>query len=248
MDPHKANKLFWDASTDWWKQKEDDRGIWKKAHQKPSLVFSPPVMPFVQNVKRKEVCVLGSGDNEVAFAFVGLGGLVTSVDISQCRLEVAEDRARELGLELNFVQADVTDLSSLADHSFDMVYTGGHMSVWVSDIKKYYSEAVRILKPGSIFIVDDYHPIRRMWLDAHGLEPKHDYFKRGPYEYTDDEGLKTCEFHWTTSDHIQAVLDAGCALVKVEEYGQKVEDEYWLEVNLDKFPAYLLIVGKKDQG
>jgi len=245
MEPHEANRAFWDASAKWWKEKEDKRGLWRKAHVDPASALAPAEMPFLKDVDGKDVCVLGSGDNEVAFALAGMGGAVTSVDISERRLEVAADRARTLGLDVSFLRADVTDLRALSDGSFDLVYTGGHMSVWVSDITKYYAEAVRTLRPGGLFVVNDYHPIRRMWLGADGPEPNHRYLDRGPYEYTSDEGLPTFEYHWTTADHIQAVVDAGCRIVKVDEHGEKIEDEFWLEANLDKLPAYLLIVGRK---
>ena len=64
-------------------------------------------------------------------------GASPSVDISARRLAVAADRARILDLSVRFVQADVTDLSVLADDSFGLVYTGGHVSVWVADIQQY---------------------------------------------------------------------------------------------------------------
>src|SRR5262249_54035790 len=110
---------------------------------------------------------------------------------------------------------------------------------------KYYAEAVRILKPARLFVVNEYHPVRRMWLGSDGPEPHHHYCKRGPYTYTSGEGLPTFEYHWTVADHIQAVVDAGCCIVKVEEHGERIEDEYWMEVNLDKLPSSLLVVGKK---
>ena len=247
MKPHEANRAFWDASTKWWKEKEDQRGLWMKAGEDPSLVLSPTEMPFLKDVAGKDVCVLGSGDNEVALALAGIGGHVTSVDISERRLEVAAERARTVGLELSFLRADVADLSSLSDNAFDVVYTGGHMVVWVADIRTFYAEAVRILKPGGLFIVNEYHPVRRMWLDADGAQPNHRYFDRGPYRYTSGEGLPTFEYHWTVSDHIQAAVDAGCRIVKVDEYGEKVDDEYWMKANLDKLPAYLMVVGRKDR-
>ena len=50
-------------------------------------------------------CVVGSGDNYAAFALAGLGARVTSVDISQRQLAIAEDRARTLGLDIAFVRA-----------------------------------------------------------------------------------------------------------------------------------------------
>ncbi|MDP6595156.1 MAG: class I SAM-dependent methyltransferase [Candidatus Poribacteria bacterium] len=170
MNSHQSNQDFWDASANWWKEKEDHRGLWRKAHENPSSVLSLLEMSFVNNIEGKEVCVLGSGDNEVAFALVGLGGWVTSVDFSQRRLDIAANRASQLGLQLSFLQADVTDLSALPSSSFDLVYTGGYVSVWLSDIEKYYSEAVRILKSGGVFLVSEYHPIRRMWTGSNGEE------------------------------------------------------------------------------
>jgi hypothetical protein len=70
---HEANKVFWDASTQWWKEKEDKRGLWMKAHEDPPLVLSSAEMPFLKDIGDKDVCVLGSGDNEVAFALAARG-------------------------------------------------------------------------------------------------------------------------------------------------------------------------------
>ncbi|MCO6441652.1 MAG: class I SAM-dependent methyltransferase, partial [Nitrococcus mobilis] len=105
LKPHEANQAFWDATTNWWKEKEDRRGLWMRAHEDPSLVLSPAEMPFLQDVDGEDVCILGSGDNEVAFALAGLGAHVTSVDISERRLDIAADRACTLGLHLSFLQA-----------------------------------------------------------------------------------------------------------------------------------------------
>ena len=243
---HEANRAFWDRSAGWWKENEDKRGLWKKCHKVPTLVLSPAEMSFLKGIEGKTVCVLGSGDNEVAFALAGMGGKVTSVDISERRLQIAQERADALGLKLTFLRADVTDLSDLKDNAFDLAYTGGHMSVWISDIWKYYAEAVRTLKPGGAYIVNEYHPIRRMWIDAEGPEPRYSYFDRGPHKYRSDEGTPTFEYHWTVADHIQAVLEAGCSLLKVDESGEKVDDAFFMKINLDKLPASLLIVGRKN--
>lgn len=242
---HDANRAFWDASSPWWKEKEDNHGLWQQCHNNPSLVLSPLEIQFLKDIEGKTVCVLGSDDNEVAFALAGMGGIVTSVDISEERLQIARERTILLELKLTFIRADVTDLNNIGDNSFDLVYTGGHMSVWISDIRKYYSEAVRILKSGGILIINDYHPFRRIWQDADDFTSPYNYFNRGPYEYTSSEGLPTFEYHWTVADHIQAVLDTGCLLIKVDEHGEKIEDEFWTKTNLDKPPAYLLIIGEK---
>ena len=204
---HEQNRAAWNSWADWWREKADKRGIWRKAHLDPQLVLSPGEMRFLGYVKGKDVRVLGSGDNEVVFALAGMGAAVTSVDISEKQLEIASERADVLGLDINFLRADVVDLSSIPDDEFDYVYTGGHISIWISDITRYYAEAARVLRPGALFIVNDYHPVRRMWHESDGPAPRHRYFNRGPYEAPASEGSAKVEFHWTTADHIQAVID-----------------------------------------
>lgn len=49
MKPHEANRVFWDASAKWWKEKEDQRGLWMKAHED----VSPAEMAFLKDVARK---------------------------------------------------------------------------------------------------------------------------------------------------------------------------------------------------
>ena len=208
-------------------------------------MLSPAELPFLRHIEGRDVCVLGSGDNEVVFAIAGMGARVTSVDVSERQLEIARERAGVLGLEVSFMREDVTDLADMQDGSFDVVYTGGHISIWVSDIRKYYGEAARILRPGGLFMVNEYHPIRRMWHESGGPTPRHEYFKRGPYEYRSDRGLPQFEFHWTVSDHIQAMLDAGCDVVKVDEHGKGEEQWDYAEAVPPTLPMYLLIVGRR---
>ena len=173
-----------------------------------------------------------------------MGAKVTSVDISENQLEIAKERANKIGLKISFSRADITNLSELEENSFDFVYTGGHISVWISDMNKYYGEAVRILKPSCLFIVNDYHPFRRIWHhEKKHLEMEEGYFNRGPFKYTSDDGLPQFEFHWTVTDHIQAVIDAGCQIIKVDEHGTENED--WVGIDFKKLPRYLFIVGKK---
>jgi ubiquinone/menaquinone biosynthesis C-methylase UbiE len=106
------------------------------------------------------------------------------VDISERQIEVACSRAATLGLEVDFVQADVFDLSALTDATFDLVYTGGHVAVWVSDLKCYYRQAARILKPDGLLMINEYHPFRRVWGHSRRtLEIGFNCFDRGPHRF-----------------------------------------------------------------
>jgi ubiquinone/menaquinone biosynthesis C-methylase UbiE len=243
-ETHETNRVYWNNSAEVWAKRTEARGLWDQCHRDPTLVLSPGELRLLRDVKGNKVCVLGSGDNEVVFALAGMGARVTSVDISEAQLKIAAQHAEILGLKVNFVRADVTELDELGDEAFEVVYTGGHVSVWVSDLQRYYSEAVRILRSGGTFIVNEYHPFRRVWQDeTDDLDMYYNYFDRGPYEYISTEGLSQVEYHWTVSDHIQAVLDAGCELLNFAEHGQGFDE--WRKTDLRRLPEYILIVGRK---
>jgi SAM-dependent methyltransferase len=250
---HEANRRRWNAGSASWAHRADTRGIWEKCHLDPSLALHRAEFKWLHNVAGKAVAVLGSGDNQVVFALAGLGAKVTSVDISEQQIEVARHRASTLGLQVEFVQADVVDLSVLTDATFDLVYTGGHVAVWVSDLGRYYREAARILKPDGLLIVSEYHPFRRIWSrSASGLEVGFNYFDRGPHRfevaaevlYPEPGDLEQFEFHWTVADYIAAILAAGCRLVHAEEFGDTSEE--WEGAPMTGLPGSLLLIGRRD--
>ena len=252
---HEANRKRWDAGAADWAKKADSRGLWRRCPEEPELVLSPNELKYLREISGKRAAVLGSGDNQVTFALAGLGAQVTSVDISDEQLAVGERRARELGLNVEFVRADVTDLSELASGHFDVVYTGGHVAVWVSDLDKYYAESARILKTGGLLLIAEYHPFRRIWKESKDrLVVEMPYFERGPFEYFMDDDilepkpgdLKSYEFHWTMSDFVNAVVKGGCNIVEMDEFGTYVGD--WEGAPMDGLPEFFLIVARKDQG
>lgn len=257
-ETHESNRAVWNSWSNWWGRRRDEKGVWNRCHRDPTLVLSPGEMEFLGNVRGKRVCVLASGDNEVAFALAGMGAQVTSVDISEGQLGIAEARARSLGLEISFLRADVTELEQIEDGGFDFVHSGGGVWIWMSDIRKYYAEAVRILKPGGLLIVSDAHPFVLLLSGGVPWAALNSYYDRGPLPYTTDEGLPACEHFWTVSDQIQAALDAGCDLLKVQEHegtvGDRIQEELdrkedkeedAAEPQHPKLPDWLLIVARK---
>ena len=278
---HEANRRGWDAVAAQWQAGIDARVDWRDIPDDIRIALDDVELKYLGDVSGRSVCVLGSGDNLVVFALSAAGARVTSVDISQAQLDIAVGRADELGLSIVFHRADVTELGGLGgpdgpddpqdggpggqvepDEStsvgFDIVYTGGHVAVWVSDLKRYYGEAIRILKPGGLFMVNEYHPFRRIWKHSAGsLKQEYHYFDHGPLSYDRSEDLTevsgqsvpsgplpSYEFHWTVSDLARAMLEGGCELTAMEEYGDGRQD--WEgDAPLEKLPANLLLVGRK---
>jgi len=250
---HHANKELWEAGATRWGEMADSRELWRRCPSEPGLVLCDRELEYLGDIAGKRVCVLGSGDNQVVFALAGLGGVVTSVDVSRNQLDIARQRSKEIGLSVEFVQADVTDLSVFEKGRFDIVYTGGHVAVWVADLRAYYREAGRVLARRGLFLVDEYHPFRRIWQESgERLVVKSSYFDRGPHEQhvTADilepaPGRFTCyKFHWTVADYIGAVMEAGFRLLLVHEYGEEYGD--WEGAPMEGLPEFLLIVARKE--
>lgn len=243
-DLHEANRRYWETRQAEWAKRAEAEKVWRRCAKEPGLILDDRERHWLGDVAGKRVAVLGSGDNLVVFALAGMGARVTSVDIAENQLAVARQRAAELGLSVRFIRSDVCDLSELATGSFDVVYTGGHVAVWVSDLKKFYAEAVRILQPGGRFIVSEYHPFRRVWKAAKDrLELANNYFARGPFTF-DGAAVKQYEFQWTVSDYIGAVLATGCELLAVEEFGSGSDGD-WEVAPVAGLPRVLLVVGRK---
>jgi SAM-dependent methyltransferase len=249
---HDANRRRWDAGSASWAHHADNRGIWKKCHRDPTLTLHAAELKWLRDIAGKRVAVLGSGDNQVVFALSGMGAEVTSIDISEQQLNVARQRASELGLDVDFLRADVIDLSDLHDEAYDLVYTGGYVAPWVCDLRRYYAEAARILMPGGGLIVSEYHPLRLVWKKpSDRLDVGFNYFDRGPHRselgpdvlYLTPGELEQFEFHWTIADYISAIISSGCELIHAEEFGDTSES--WEGAPMAGLPASLLLVGRR---
>ncbi len=55
--------------------------------------------------------------------------------------------------------------------------------------------------------------------------------------------MKSYEYHWTVSDYINAALKAGCRILEIGEFGEKVTD--WEGAPLHGLPEFLLIIARK---
>lgn len=249
---HGSNQKRWDAAADNWAKAADSRAIWNNCHKNPELVFCKRTLDHLNGVEGLKIAVLGSGDNEAVFALAGMGAIVTSTDISQNQLEHARKRSIQLGLDIDFIRQDVVKLDKLSDDTFDIVYTGGHVAVWVADLQSYYNEAVRILKPGGKYIVEEYHPFRRVWKESKTeLKVGYKYFNRGPFMfeynnnvlYPEKGQYQAHEFHWTISDFCNAILKAGARIEDMYEYGDTSES--WEVADMHGLPEIFSVVGIK---
>ena len=108
--------------------------------------------------KGMKVLDLGCGDGTTALPAARLGADVLGVDIAGNLVEAGNKRAQQEGLtNCRFQEGDATNLSELADHSFDLVVSifGAMFAPKPFDVAK---EMVRVTRPGGRIVMGNWIP------------------------------------------------------------------------------------------
>lgn len=170
---------------------------------------------------------LGCGTGIALPALAGLGWSPVGVDISADQLRLAEERAEAAGAEL--LLADAADLP-FPDESFAAVVSLVTHTDF-DDAATVFREAARVLRPGGRFVYVGVHPcfvsptVERR---EDGPDLLHEGYRRRGWWY-DSPGFKFGREgvrgrvgvnHLPLADFLNAILDAGFALERVEEPGE----------------------------
>jgi ubiquinone/menaquinone biosynthesis C-methylase UbiE len=97
-------------------------------------------------------CGCTVGHNTLAWAQTYPQATVHGIDVSSSVLRYAHARAGSLGVTAHFHQMDATTLA-FPDGSFDVVFSSMFLhELAVKDIKRFFAEAYRVLRPGGLLI------------------------------------------------------------------------------------------------
>jgi SAM-dependent methyltransferase len=132
-------------------------------------------------------------------AFAQRGARTVGLDLSGAAVREARRIADRAGLEIEYVQANVFDaVEALGGRRFDVVYTGKGALVYVPDLIRWADVVARLLKPGGIAYVVEFHPV----LAALGLVPTPDEGTdlRLRYDYLGGGGARRIEATRTYTD------------------------------------------------
>ena len=177
---------------------------------------------------RKLLDICCACDATQAFSWANLGADVTACDISAVAIKIAQENAERIGLPVAFRVADAQTLDPIGDESFDIVFATYLM--WFEDIHLACRNWYRVLRPGGQLLVDTFHPVTYCLEDIDGrIVPERNYQDTAP-DYRDFDGTPMArehggwgqtkpivEFHHTLAEIVNAALDTGFRLKKVEE-------------------------------
>jgi SAM-dependent methyltransferase len=155
------------------------------------------------------------------------GARVTGLDFSAPAVEAARGLAADIGVEADFICADVYDApAALGGRSFDVVYVNVGAINWLPDIRRWAEVVSALLKPGGVLYMKEVHPFSWVFGDDE-LSVENDYFAhRSDYDepgtYTDPDAHtvhnRTEEWQHPLGDVINALIAAGLTLELLGEH------------------------------
>lgn len=236
-----------------WERDPEDRDIWRRVVTMPSLALNRAEQDFLGDIAGRQVCVLSVGDGMAPLALAALGARVTVIDSTATTLDVLVVRTQVVGVELEYAQVELSDLSSIPAERFQVAYAAQAAGL-MPDLLGFYSHVFRILSPGGRFVINEYHPFRRIWKPEPGpARLAHSYFERrrertepensDPEPATRGIAFSRYQFHWTVSDHCSALTGSGFRIAGLEEVGDT--RQAWELPNLGGLPEQLVVAADK---
>ena len=129
-----------------------------------------------------------------------LGAHVTGLDFSAPALEVARKLARDIGADVDFVEADVYSATDVLPRgAFDLVYTGIGALCWLPSVAQWAEVVSELLKHGGELFIREGHPM--LWSLC---DPRPDGLVTVDYPYFETNGEVFTEEH-SYVDHESAV-------------------------------------------
>jgi len=203
-----------------------------------------------RNVKGKDVLCLASGGGQQSAVFAQLGANVTVNDIADGQLEGDKQAAKYYGYDVITIQGDMSNLSSLDDNSFDIVYQPPSMG-YIPDVRKVYAEVSRLIRSGGLYSADAQNPLTQ-FVDESTWDGK-GYRIDVPYaikEKQRSENANVIEYRHTLEDTFNGLIENDFVIKKVEEMHQGIygsgesEPGSWLH-SLLYIPGLFAILARK---
>jgi len=239
-----VNKKHWDAIAE---RGNPERAKYLKLIRDGYPYFEkvePKVAGHLGSIKGKRIIVPQFGNGLVLLACAKKGASVTGVDISSRQVQRAKEGARYCRVKVDIIEADWQRLpKGIRDNSFDIAVTECGIFIWIKDLDAWMRNAYRVLRKGGRLIVSDFHPlaiITEGWREEGPVSFARSYFDQQPQLHHENDAPNSIEYTWKLSDIINATIDAGFHVDRVEEY--YVEGK---AAKTPMIPTDLLIVATK---
>ncbi len=155
------------------------------------------------------------------------GAKVTGLDFSETAIAAAREIAAEIGVEAEFVVANVYDAPQVLGRQYDIVTTGIGAICWLPDIDAWARVMADLVKPGGEFYFVEFHPTEWIWDE--NFKPGYDYFtpeqglamhEAGSYAdpHAVTEHNDTVQWNHSLGEVVTALIKAGLRITELIEH------------------------------
>lgn len=231
-DPFAVNLRNWESRVPIHARSADyglERFVSDPDHLSGVVAFDAPHLGGLTGLRTVHLqCHIGTDTLSLA----RLGADVTGVDFSPSALAVARDLAARAGPPVRYLESSVDDVPERLRETFDLVYTGVGALNWLPSVRAWARIVAGLLAPGGRLYLREGHPMMNTLADERDdqlLEVRFPYFEtREPLafcstvSYTGDPDPlaepETREWNHGLAETVQAVIDAGLVLTRLEEH------------------------------
>lgn len=193
-------------------------------------------LEYIGDVKGKKVANLLGSNGRKAVPLALLGADMTVIDISEENKRYAMELAKEAGVDINFIVADLMELdTSDMNNCFDIVYMEEGILHYFTDLNALARKIYEMTQMGGKLVLIDFHPFKNIlnirdiyaW-DGRELKIEGNYFDKEMVhgdvaykKYFDEKeqgDFPDCLLRfWTIGDIISAFASAGFVIEKLAE-------------------------------
>jgi ubiquinone/menaquinone biosynthesis C-methylase UbiE len=223
----------------------------------------PAVEQLIGDLAAIRLLDLGCGSGTFSVWFAHRGALVTGIDLSQTMVSLAEQRAKQQGVDAEFRVADIREPLPFEASQFDLVFTGTALH-YVDNIDSLMTEVARVLKPRAKLIASVLHPMStaRFALadcdEVEGPDPWEGWYFGSPLRSIETpwrefgevaaEGRRISCYHHKVADYFNALSSAGLEVTALlepapsAEFASKNADRYYEAM---RTPVFLIFKAEK---
>ena len=235
-----ANRRGWDEKTD--RHIRGGGGYRIEDFKAGRTGVEPNIPDDLGDVRGKSILHLQCHFGMDSLMWVRRGARVTGVDFSPRAVAEARKLAAEVGLEAEFVEANVLALPEVLSGQFDIVLTYYGTIVWLPDIRRWGQVVAHFLKPGGVFYIADTHPVAALYEPGPAGGPlrlARTYFTGGRAErYENTTGTyaepdaplgEQVSYEWqhTLGEVIGSLVDAGLRIDYLHEFPYNCYDMFY---------------------
>jgi SAM-dependent methyltransferase len=192
----------------------------------------PAIERLIGAVAGARVLELGCGSGPYSLWLAGHGAQVVGLDLSQTMISLAQERARERGVQADFRVADIRDPLPFNAAEFDLVFSATALH-YVEDLGPAMREVARVMKPEARLVASVLHPMSTARFplagseDVEGPDPWEGWYFGSPIRCIETpwlafgdvskEGRHIFCHHHTISDYFGAVSSAGLNITDMLE-------------------------------